>query len=166
MDPLEVEFNVPERYIGQLKMDQRIEISVEAWPDGLFSGSVVFISPKVDRTSRTVLVKARIANPDLQLKPGMFGKIELIFKARDAALVIPEAAISYANDDASVVVRNAEGVAEFRPVQVGIRLAGKAEIVDGLTAGEQVVVEGFQKLGPGTPISIAAESSRYGIEPE
>ena len=165
-DPLEVAFNVPERYIGQLKMDQRIEISVEAWPGQMFSGNVVFISPKVDRASRTVLVKARIANPDMQLKPGMFGKIELIFKARDAALVIPEAAISYSNDDASVVVMNKEGVAEFRPVKVGIRLAGGAEIIEGLEAGERVVVEGFQKMGPGTPISISPESSRYGIGPE
>jgi membrane fusion protein (multidrug efflux system) len=166
MDPLEVAFNVPERYVGQLREGQRIETSVEAWPDEVFSGNVVFLSPKVDRTSRTVLVKARIANPDLRLKPGMFGKIELIFKARDAALVIPEAAISYANDDASVVVMNADGQAEFRQVQVGLRLAGEAEIISGLEAGERVVVEGFQKMGPGTPINISPESSRYGVEPE
>jgi membrane fusion protein (multidrug efflux system) len=165
VDPLEVEFNVPERYIGQLGMDQEIEITVEAFPGELFTGNVIFISPRVDRNTRTVLVKARINNDDRRLKPGMFGNLELIFKARDAALVIPEAAISYNSDQASVVVMNAEGKAEFRQVEVGIRLAGKAEIIDGLADGERVVVEGFQKMRPGSTIQISIESREYGIDP-
>jgi membrane fusion protein (multidrug efflux system) len=166
VNPLEVQFNVPERYIGQLAMDQQIEITVEAYPGELFLGDVIFISPRVDRNTRTVLVKARIANEDRKLKPGMFGNLELIFKAREAALVIPEAAISYNSDQASVVVMNAEGKAEFRQVEVGIRLAGKAEIIDGLSDGERVVVEGFQKMRPGSTIQISVESREYGIDPE
>ncbi|MGC9452118.1 MAG: efflux RND transporter periplasmic adaptor subunit [Oceanipulchritudo sp.] len=166
MHPLDVEFNVPERYIGQLESGQRIEIGVEAYPEEAFEGEVVFISPRVDRASRTVLVKARVGNVDRRLKPGMFGNLELIFQARGEALVIPEAAISYTGDKATVVVMNAEGKAEFRPVEVGIRLAGKAEILSGLETGERVVVEGFQKMGPGTTVQVSIESRRYGIEPD
>lgn len=166
VNPLEAQFNVPERYIGQLEMNQTIEISVEAFPGDSFSGDVVFISPRVNRESRTVLVKSVIDNRDRRLKPGMFGRLDLIFAARSASLVIPEAAIQYSGDQASVVVMNDEGVAEFRMVEVGKRLAGKAEILSGLEAGERVVVEGFQKMGPGTPINISADSREYGISPE
>lgn len=165
VNPLEVQFNVPERYIGQLQMDQEIEITVEAYPGELFGGNVIFISPRVDRNTRTVLVKAQIANADRRLKPGMFGNLELIFKAREAALVIPEAAISYSSDQASVVVMNNEDKAEFREVEVGIRLAGEAEILEGLSDGERVVVEGYQKMRPGSRIQISIESREYGIDP-
>jgi len=163
VNPLEAQFNVPERYIGQIKEGQAIEISIEAFPDESFSGDVVFISPRVDRETRTVLVKAVIQNTDNRLKPGMFGRLELIFASREATLVIPEGAIQYRGDQASVVVMGAQGTAEFRNVTVGSRLADKAEILSGLEPGERVVVEGFQKMGPGTSIQISAESSKYGI---
>jgi membrane fusion protein (multidrug efflux system) len=165
-DPIEVAFNIPERYIGQLRTGQEIEISVEAFPGQAFAGEVTFISPRVNVESRTVLLKARLPNPDGALKPGMFGNLELIFQVRDAALVIPEAAISFAGDQASVVVMDSEGKAAFRQVSVGTRLEGSAEITSGLKGGERVVVEGFQKMRPGSTILISDESRRYGIEPD
>lgn len=165
-DPIEVEFNIPERYIGQLRLDQRIEITVEAWPNDRFAGEVSFIAPRVDRNSRTILLKARIPNQEGRLKPGMFGSLELIFRVREAALIIPESAISFTGDQASVVVMNTDGQAEFRQVVVGTRLAGDAEITDGLNEGERVVVEGFQKMRPGSTIIISEESRDYGIEPD
>lgn len=166
VDPLELHFNVPERTIGQLSLGQSIAFSVEAYPGSTFHGQVAFLSPRVDQRSRTLLVKARVANADHRLKPGMFGRLELAFTAREKALVIPESALSYADDKSTVVVMNAEDRAEFREVEVGLRLAGEAEILAGLEAGERVVVEGFQKLGPGSRISISDKSSRYGIVPE
>ncbi len=166
VNPLEVQFNVPERYIGELQSGQQIEISIEAWPDESFTGKVVFISPRVDRDSRTILVKALIDNPDGRLKPGMFGQLNLVFRTKEDALVIPEAAISYTGDQAMVVVMNDEKRAEFRTVQVGLRMAGEAEILDGLSEGERVVVEGYQKMGPNSLIRISGESAKYGIEVE
>jgi membrane fusion protein, multidrug efflux system len=96
----------------------------------------------------------------------MFGRLELAFQARQDALVVPESALSFRGDQVVVVVRNGDGAAEFRPVRPGLRLAGFAEIIEGLAEGEQVVVEGFQKMGPGTPIAISPKSARYGLEPE
>jgi len=162
-NPLKVEFNVPERYLGQIALEQKIAISSVAYPDEQFWGQVYFVSPRLDERSRTVLVKALIDNSNDRLKPGMFAKLELIFKARDDALVIPESAISYRGDETSVVVMNADDRAEFRSVTVGLRLSGSAEIIDGLEAGERVVVEGFQKMGPGTKILISPRSERYGV---
>ena len=165
VNPIEVEFNVPERFIGQIAEAQSIDIRVEAYAEETFGGEVVFISPRVDRQTRTILVKARLDNSEGRLKPGMFGNLELVFEVRAAALVIPEAAISYTGDRASVVVVDDQSKAEFRQVVVGTRLAGDAEILDGLAAGERVVVEGYQKMGPGSTVVVSEESRKYGIDP-
>lgn len=163
INPLKVEFNVPERYLAQVAVDQTIAITSEAYPDERFTGQVYFVSPQLDERNRTVLVKAMVDNSQRRLKPGMFAKLELIFRAREDALVIPESAISFHGDETTVVVMNEEGRAEFRTVRVGLRLAGMAEILDGLHAGELLVVEGFQKMGPGTRIQISPRSRRYGV---
>ena len=124
-----------------------------------------YLAPIVDPASRTVRVHARLENEDGQLKPGMFAGLNLVFKMREQALLVPESAVFFRGDQTLLVVRNAEGKAEFTPVTVGIRAGGNVEITSGLTAGQQVVAEGFQKMGPGSMILIAAESKRYGLEP-
>ena len=163
MDPLDAEFNVPERYLGRLEVGQRIEISTVAYPDRAFPGRVTFLAPQVNLSTRTIAVEAEIANDHGLLRPGMYGKLDLILRVQEQALVIPEAAILIQGDRATVVVMNDEDVAEFRPVTVGIRLPSRAVIDAGLVEGERVVVEGHQKLGPGVPIQISPASAAYGI---
>lgn len=165
-DPLEIEFNVPERYIAQIREGETLALTTAAWPDERFQARIFFTAPAVDEASRTVLVKGRIDNADGRLKPGMFANLNLVFRARENAIVVPEQAISYRGNDAQLVVMNVDGRAEFRPVDVGLRLAGKAEITSGVTAGERVVIEGHQKMGPGVRITVAPESRQYGVEPE
>ncbi|MEZ5278161.1 MAG: efflux RND transporter periplasmic adaptor subunit [Opitutaceae bacterium] len=157
-DPLKAEFNVPERFISQLTLGQNIEIKVTAYPNETFVGRVYFISPEVTSSSRTVLMKAEVDNRDGRLKAGMFGNLDLILDVKEGALVIPETAISYRGDLASVYVINEANEAELRSVRPGIRLAGRVEIVEGLQAGERVVTEGIQKIGPGSPVSISPKS--------
>lgn len=165
IDPLTVEFNVPERYVSQVAPAQTIAITTAAWPGETFTGTVYFLSPVLDAASRTLQVKAYVENPDQRLRPGMFANLDLVFRVSDEAIVVPESALSFRTDKASLVVMNDEGRAEMREVKVGMRLAGQAEITEGLAAGEKVVVEGSQKLAPGMRITIAPESSRYGVTP-
>lgn len=165
IDPLTVEFNVPERYVSQVTPGQTVNITTAAWPGAKFEGIVYFLSPVLDSRSRTLQVKAYVANADQRLRPGMFANLDLVFRVSDEAIVVPESALSFRTDQATLVVMNAEGRAEMRQVKVGIRLAGQAEITEGLAAGEKVVVEGSQKMGPGTRITIAPESARYGVVP-
>jgi membrane fusion protein (multidrug efflux system) len=165
MDPLDVSFNVPERYLGELELGQSVAFSVVAYPDRAFQGKVVFIDPTVSKETRTVLVKAEVANGDGRLRPGMYGNLSLVLGVREDAVTVPEAAILHAGRSQSVVVRNADGVAEFRPVTVGDRLEGRVVVTQGLAAGEQVVVEGHQKLGPGVPITVSPPPEAPGPEP-
>lgn len=165
MDPLEVEFRVPERAAASIRPGLGISMAAAATEAGQIQGEVFFVDPVVDANYRTVLVKASVPNPDRVLKPGMYGNLDVIVSLRENALVIPESAVRYRGDQAYVVAVNAETKAEFRNVTVGVRQPGQLEIVDGLAAGDRIVVEGFQKMGPGTGIIISPSSAAYGVNP-
>jgi membrane fusion protein (multidrug efflux system) len=155
LDTVKVEVKVPERYLRQLKAGQPLEFSVAAFPGEKFHGEVYFISPQIDESLRTALVKARISNPDGKLRGGMFASLDLTLQLRDAAIVIPEPALMSNGDNFSVFVVDEKGNAQVRMIEVGLRLAGKAEVTKGLKPGEKVVVEGTQKLRPGAPVKLA-----------
>ena len=163
--PIRAVFNVPERFTAQLSTNLTVDLTSAAWPDRTFPGKVDYLAPVVDPASRTVRVHARLDNEDGLLKPGMFAGLNLVFKMREQALLVPESAVFFRGDQTLLVVRNAGGKAEFTPVTAGIRAGGNVEITSGVSAGQQVVAEGFQKMGPGTTILIAPESKRYGLEP-
>ncbi len=155
LETVKIEISVPERFINQLKIGQDIEVGVAAFAGRKFAGKVYFIAPQVDVSTRTALVKAYVANKDLSLKPGMFASLELTLKIREQAVVVPESALMFDGDRTSVFVVGAEDVAMVKPVQVGIRLPGQAEITGGLKGGEMVIVEGLQKVRPGSKVKLA-----------
>jgi membrane fusion protein (multidrug efflux system) len=157
LDPVKIEGNVPERFLAQAKVGQKVQLSIAAFPSETFEGEVYFIAPQVDPVNRTGLVKAKVANPQMRLKPGMFASAELKLKVREDAVVIPEAALMPAGEQFSVFVVDDQMTAQIRPVKPGVRFAGHAEIVEGLQGGETVVVEGWQKTRPGGKVKLAPE---------
>lgn len=149
IDPIKVEFDVPERFLGQTRLGQKIDLHVVAHPGERFQGEVFFIAPQLNADTRTALVKARLPNPEGKLRPGMFASLDLRLKVRDQAVVIPEAALLLRENKASVFVVGENDTAEMRDVKVGVRMAGRLEITEGLQGGEKVIVEGTQKVRPG-----------------
>lgn len=163
LDTVKVEMNIPERHLGQIKTGQKIRFHVDAFPKDAFEGEVYFVAPQLEANTRTALVKARVPNPDGRLRGGMFAKLDLSIQLRENALVIPEPALLSNGDQISVFVVTAQTNVVLRPIRTGIRLAGKVEVISGLTNGETVVVEGHQKLFPGAPVRFgpAASSAPY-----
>jgi len=157
LDKVKAEINVPERFVGQLQIGQELELKVPAFPDQKFTGKVYFIAPSIDPNTRTALVKAEIPNLDHTLKPGMFANLDLTLQVRENSVVIPEAALSQVLDDnrASVFVVGTNETVSIQPVRIGVRLPGRVEVVEGLSGGEKVVVEGVQKIGPGSKVTLA-----------
>ncbi len=164
LDPLEVEFHVPERYFSQLTLGLEVDVETVAHPNETFSATVSFVAPTLDLTTRTILVKATIPNSEGRLRPGMFGQALLSVRNAENALLIPEAAVITSVDGSTVAVLDDEDRVSFRPVTLGSRVPGRVEIVDGLEAGERVIVEGHQKVGPGSKVAISPDSSRFGIQ--
>jgi membrane fusion protein (multidrug efflux system) len=167
LDPIKVEVNVPERFLAQLKTGQKIELTVASRPGKKYAGEVYFISSQVDTATRTALVKATVPNESGELKSGMFASLDLTLNVRDKAIVIPESALSrvMTQDRAMVFVVDHADAAQLRPVKLGLRLAGQVEIVEGLSPGERVVVEGVQKLGPGAKVKTAQAAPAPTVPP-
>jgi membrane fusion protein, multidrug efflux system len=155
IDPVKVEGSVPERFLSRVAVGQKFVFHVAAYPGEDFEGEVYFIAPQIDAANRTGLVKARVANPDGKLKPGMFATVDLALEVKKDAVVIPEAALMPQGDTTMVVIVDADMKAQLVPVKPGIRTGGRVEILEGLKGGETVVVEGWQKTRPGGAVMLA-----------
>jgi membrane fusion protein (multidrug efflux system) len=156
---MKVELSLPERFLGQVRTGQKVEFRVDAFPQERFSGEVYFISPQLDPGTRTALVKARVANPEARLRGGMLAQLDLSVRLRESALVIPEPSIIASGDTNMVFVVGPQGQAVMRPVRLGLRLAGRAEVLQGVEPGEKVVVEGVKKIFPGAPLKLSGPES-------
>ena len=158
-NPIKANFQVPERFLGELRINQEINITVPAYPTEKFSGNVYFIAPEVAQETRTVLVRATIDNTSERLKPGMFGNLELVLRVKEKALVIPESALITQGNKIQVMVVGSDNTVQVNYVNTGLRLEGEVEITDGLNIGERVITEGHQKVESGSkvnPLSVEA----------
>jgi membrane fusion protein (multidrug efflux system) len=148
---LKLEVPVPETYLPLVHVGLPITLTVDALPGQTFSGKVHAIDPVVDPVSRNVRVRARIANPKSQLKPGMFARATADLGGKSSAIVLPEQVI-VPRSDGSYVFLAVDGKAELRKVTLGKREPGRVEIVSGIAVGDTVVLDGQIKLRPGMPV--------------
>ena len=164
LDPVKVSFNVPERFFRVIRKGQGIALSVAAFPERIFRGTVYFVAPFVDPKTRNVEMKAVVPNEDRTLIPGMFANLELTLTIRENAMVIPESAVFriLENDRAVVYVVGEESTAATKTISIGERMAGSIEVLSGLVDGDQVIVEGTQKIGPGAPIVMSGGTTGPG----
>jgi membrane fusion protein (multidrug efflux system) len=158
IDQLKLDFRIPEAYVGRLKTGQAVKVLVDSQPGVVFPGSVYAIEPGVDEQTRTVQLRARVANAALKLRPGMFARVQVELGVREKAVWIPEAAIVPRGQDSYVFRVSAGsdggGKAELVKVQTGARKVGEVEVVKGLAGGDLVVTEGTQKIGPGSAVTL------------
>ena len=160
-DPLEIVFAIPERYVGQAKQGQPVEVSVTSLPSESFPGAVNFVAPEVDAESRTLTIKATIPNGARKLRAGQFATVSLALQQHPGAAVIPEAALVPTRSKTVVFVVE-DDQATARTVRTGVRLPGRVEIVEGLRPGETVVVTGHERLeidesSPVTAVRVGSE---------
>lgn len=151
VDPQRAAFRVPERYAARLSRGQRVAFTVAALPGREFAGTVDFVDPIVQLPGRTILIKAVVANPRRQLDPGMFIEAHLATEVRPGAVIVPEDGV-IALQGATFAWVVVDGKAQRREVTLGVRTPGFVEVRSGVAAGEQVVVGGQERLGPGAPV--------------
>lgn len=156
IDPVKVDFRVPELYLRALRPGQTLRVRVDAWPDETFAGEVYAIDPAVDASDRAIAIRARMPNPDGRLRPGLFARVTLVLRGSDAALLVPETAIVPVAGGA-IVMKVVDGKARAQPVRLGIRRGTEVQVVDGLAAGDTVVTAGHMKLQPGATVMIARD---------
>jgi len=152
IDPLKVDFRVPEVYLRQVQAGQPLEITLDAYPNKTFDGRVLAVNPLLDAAGRSVVIRAQVKNQDASLRPGMFTRVRLITKNVAEALVVPEEALVPQGSD-KFLFKVVDNVAVRTKVEVGQRREGKAEILSGVALGDIVVTAGQQRLRDGVAVS-------------
>jgi membrane fusion protein (multidrug efflux system) len=150
---LKADFRVPEIFLRKIRTNQAVQIGVDAFPGETFAGAIYAIEPSVDEQTRTVLLRAKIPNPGVRLKPGMFARVTLVLDVRDNALIVPEQALVPRGGE-RFVFRVIDGKALQTKVEIGLRRPGEVEILQGLQAGEQIVVDGQLRLQDKSPVTV------------
>jgi membrane fusion protein (multidrug efflux system) len=148
-----VDFRLPERFIANVKPGQGIELTLDALPGQRYSGQVDALDALLDANGRSLLVRARVDNPAGALRSGMFARTRIVFATRANAIVVPEEALVPQGGKQYLykVVDGPSGgkVAQRIEAKLGLRLAGKVEILEGVVAGDRVVTAGQGALGRG-----------------
>ena len=153
VDELQVTASVPERNVSSLRTGLKAEITLEAYPDQLFTASVVRVSPVVDSASRTKSVTLEFDKKDRRINAGMFAKVKLYTDRYDDCPVIPETAVLEKSGTRYIYVVNADGATVGqRKVSLGKSVDGLVQLTEGVSVGEKMVVEGMNSLGEGSAI--------------
>ncbi len=174
MDPIGVSFTLPENQLALLRKADRelakeggVPLTVQlpgerrGQPAVTLPGHVSFIDSGVDPTTGTIRIKGKLVNEDRQLWPGQYVTTKLTLRTVKDAIVIPQAALIVRGSERTVYVVDAQGMTQMKPVQTRQPL-GELVVVEGLAAGEKVIVEGKQNLRPGTPVREAAARAGKG----
>jgi len=165
LDPLLVDFSVPQSELGRLQVGQHVDLTLDAYPGKTFSAELSAISPKVEPNTRNVQVEATVPNHDKGLTPGMFAKVSVDVGSKRQQLTLPQAAVVYnPYGDTVYVVQPAKGkddkgnanapTVQQTFVTTGETRGDQVAILKGLKAGTEVVTSGQMKLKNGAPIKV------------
>ena len=176
---IRVDFQVPERYLGQLREGQTLLATADAYPGETISGRIAKLDTRVDERTRAITARAEFPNTSGKLRPGMLIRVG-VSRGQRTTPSAPESAVSVQGDGAFVYVLHtrkagegqpagkAQGgqgqgqgqggaMVEQRPITTGLRQRGFVEITDGVKPGEHIVADGLNKIQPGQPVRIAGQ---------
>jgi len=162
LNPIYVQFGVPQQETGQMRMGRTVRITTDGMPGVEFSGRITALDSVVDPATRNVQVQATLANPDGKLRPGMFVQTEVILGANQKVVSLPASAISYAPFGDSVFVvgdlKDSNGKIYRGVRQQFVKLGGsrgdQVAVVSGVNAGDEIVTSGVFKLRNGAAVII------------
>ena len=136
-----IDGNVFEKDLQRVRLGQEVKVTVPAFPGTTFTGKVILVSSVVDPDTRSVKVRTAVPNPDGRLKPDMFANVAIVIDQHSAAISVPQSAVLKDGDQTVVFVADGNAYKKI-PVNVGIEGNARIEIIEGLKAGEKVVVKG------------------------
>jgi membrane fusion protein (multidrug efflux system) len=166
---LRLTFWLPEADASSVLAGEEVRFTVNALgPDRAFAGSIYYVSPAVDPGTRTVAVKARVANPERILRPGMSAEVRVATSTPEWVVVVPEVAVR-TEGGSSYLFRVSGGSAARVPVETGVRpVPGRIVVAGDVEPGDSVVTAGFQKLADAMPVVVrivTAAAEQDGLSP-
>jgi membrane fusion protein (multidrug efflux system) len=164
LDPIFVDFNLPQNNAEQIQVGQVVEVTTDAFKDASFTGKITAVSPKVDTNTRNIQVEAQLANPDKKILPGMFANVNIKLGDQVKLLTLPQTAVTYNPYGSTVFLAKPSGkkdkqgkeILESQQVFVttGATRGDQVAILKGVEDGATVVTSGQLKLKNGTPLII------------
>ena len=154
LDPLKVDFRVPELALTQVRTGQLLQITLDALPDKAYDGQLYAINPLIDANGRAIVIRALVPNKDGRLRPGMFARVRLFTRDSKDAIVVPEESIFPLGEE-KYVYKVLDGKAQRQKVDIGQRRDGRVEILNGLAPEDVIVTAGIIKLREGAPVTLA-----------
>jgi membrane fusion protein (multidrug efflux system) len=163
LDPILVDFYVPQQALAQLKIGQPVSATVDTYPKQTFTGTLEAVNSKVDSSSRNVQVRAALKNPDRHLVPGMFANVRVEFGDKNNTITLPQTVVTYNPFGDAVFVVEKDGsnpdgkdhlVVHQRFIKLGTTRGDQIAVLSGLKEGEVVVSAGQLKLRNGTAVRI------------
>ncbi len=152
---IKLDFTAPAKAIATVRAGTPLVATSAVLPDARFEGKIIAVETRINPRDRSIMARAELPNPDDVIKPGMLMQVELIASRRDA-LIIPEQALIPLQDKQFVLVVDPQqdNLVERRQVTIGTRQPGIVEIIEGLTPGELVIIEGLTIVRPGEQVTI------------
>jgi len=162
VDPIYLDFSLPERRIGEIRRDQTVTVRVDALGREV-QGRVNAIEPAVTASTRTLRIQATVDNDDLGLRSGMFGRVRLEIGEPEDRVVVPQSAVSFSPYGNSVYVVSEDEAGRLivnrRFVQTGERRGDLVVVTEGLSTGDRVATSGLLKLRNGSQVEISDDES-------
>lgn len=155
LDPLFVDFSLPEQNLPLLQVNQIVMVHVDAYPNEAFQGKITAINSAVDVNTRTIAVRADVPNATEKLFPGLFANVDVVLPTENNVLTVPQSAVTYSMYGDSVYVIETKGkekTAVQKYVLVGDRRDNVVAITKGIQAGDEVITSGQLKLHPGSTV--------------
>ena len=157
---LQITAKIPERYVASLRTGLKAEISLEAYPDAVFTATVTHVSPVLDVNARTKEIVLTFDENDARINAGMFGKVKLYTLDYEGAVALPSDAIVTKGDKPYLYVVKDDDTVEQREITIGKSVDGIVQILSGIEQGERVVVEGGQVLSNGAKVRDISNAAR------
>jgi membrane fusion protein (multidrug efflux system) len=152
-----VDFRLHERFMARIKPGQGVQVTLDALPGRQYVGRIDALDSLLDANGRSVLVRAKLANTGGELRAGMYARSRVVFDVREGALVVPEEALVPIGEKQYLYKLVADGenkVAQRIEARIGQRVPGKVEVLEGVKAGDQVVIAGQARLGRGDSVPV------------
>lgn len=154
VDNLRIDFRVSEVFLTKIAKGQNVSVVFDALPGETYKGVISAIDPVVSVDGRSLSVRALLTNDSGKLRPGLFGRVEIVTEVRDSIL-LPESAIVASPEGGEAVFKVTDGRAKMMPVTLGERRPGEVEILSGVEEGDAIIVSGQLKIRDGDGVEIA-----------
>jgi RND family efflux transporter MFP subunit len=153
IDTIEITVDAPERYVSQIKPEDKVEVNFDALPDVKLEGRVSSVVPQADKAARTFPVKIELDNKEHLIKSGMVARVSFLIGEPTLVKLVPKDAIVERNNLKFVVIVN-NGTAQPVPVNTGVAYKNLIEVIGPLNIGQPVVIRGNERLQPGQPVKV------------